>query len=435
MFSKYRSLFRSKFVRNVVLVATGTAGSQAITMAFAPFITRLYGPEAFGLLGAFMAILTIATPIAALTYPIAIVLPKSDDDAKGIAKLSARLAFFIAIILSVIIIVAGNQIAELLNVTEIAAFLLLIPLAMFFSALLQIMQQWLIRKNQFKVTARVAVSQSLILNSSKVGVGLLYSPIGAVLIVLATLGNALYAIQLWLGALKWADKDGRITETTSKHISLKKLAYQHRDFPYFRAPQVFLNAISQSFPTLLLVAVFNPAIAGFFTLSKTVLAAPASLIGNSVGNVFYPKISQIVNNDKNPTTLLVKATIGIFLIASFPFSIVLLFGPWLFELVFGPHWVDAGVFAQWMVVWLVVSVAARPTIAIIPIMKLQSFFLVYEVVFTILKLGVIMAGGIYYESPLIAVAGYSLVSAMFYILLFVVVFMILIRKKGKFKAV
>jgi len=45
----------SKFVRNVAIVATGTAGAQAITMAFSPINTRLYGPEAFGILGTFTA--------------------------------------------------------------------------------------------------------------------------------------------------------------------------------------------------------------------------------------------------------------------------------------------------------------------------------------------------------------------------------------------
>ena len=51
---KQRILAFSKrpFVRNVVTVASGTAASQAIVMAFSPLITRIYGPEAFGLQGA-----------------------------------------------------------------------------------------------------------------------------------------------------------------------------------------------------------------------------------------------------------------------------------------------------------------------------------------------------------------------------------------------
>ncbi|UCZ56541.1 hypothetical protein LGV61_12545 [Desulfurispirillum indicum] len=38
-------LYNSKFIRNVAIVASGTAAAQAITMAFAPIITRIYGPE------------------------------------------------------------------------------------------------------------------------------------------------------------------------------------------------------------------------------------------------------------------------------------------------------------------------------------------------------------------------------------------------------
>jgi len=41
--------WNSALVRNVALVGSGTAGAQAITMAFSPVITRIYGPEAFGL--------------------------------------------------------------------------------------------------------------------------------------------------------------------------------------------------------------------------------------------------------------------------------------------------------------------------------------------------------------------------------------------------
>lgn len=206
---KIKNLTQSKFIRSVVLVAGGAAGAQAITMAFAPIITRMYGPESFGLLGTFMATLGVVTPVAALAYPIAIVLPKSDDDAKGLAKLSVRIALVIALAFSLVLLVAGDQIAAVLGMQAIASFMLLIPLALFFSALQQIMQQWLIRKKQFKVMARIAVSQSFILNGSKIGVGW-FLPIGPVLIVLARLGNMHYAAQLWFGAKKWADSAGRI---------------------------------------------------------------------------------------------------------------------------------------------------------------------------------------------------------------------------------
>lgn len=414
-----KQLTKSKFVRNVVLVASGTAGAQAITMALSPIITRLYGPEAFGLLGTFMATLGVVTPIAALAYPIAIVLPKSDDDAKGLAKLSFRIALVIALAFSFILLIAGNQIATVLGMQAIAGFMLLIPLAMFFSALQQIMQQWLIRKKQFKVTARIAVSQSLILNSSKIGVGWFW-PIGSALIVLATMGNMLYAAQLWFGAKKWAERDDQIHKQSSS-VSLKIVAYKYRDFALYRTPQVLVNAVSQSLPILMLASFFGPATAGFFTLGKSVLSAPASLIGSSIGNVFYPKIAEVVNKGGAPVSLLNKATLVTFLVGVIPFGIIIVFGVPIFKVFFGSDWHVAGQYAQWMALWVLISLTARPLIAIIPVVKLQGIFLIYEIVFLGLKVLVLGIAGYSYKSALLAVALYSIVTAVSYVVLYIFV--------------
>src|SRR5690606_33706852 len=84
----------------------------------------------------------------------------------------------------------------------------------------------------------------------------------------------------------------KITDTSIKDngkvITLRKVAYEYRDFPLYRAPQAVLNAASQSLPILMLTSFFSPSIAGFYTLTRTVLALPATLLGSSVQSVFYP---------------------------------------------------------------------------------------------------------------------------------------------------
>lgn len=199
MLIRVKQFSQSKFVRNVAVVATGTAGAQAIAMAFAPVITRLYGPEAFGLLGTFLAVLGVVTPIAALTYPIAIVLQKSDADAKNIAKISALLATMVAAISAVLFLAVGDIIADKFGFGAISGFILLIPVAILLSAFQQIFTQSLIRKRQFKITARVAILQAIIMNSSKVGVGLIH-PVGVALITLSVLGQAIHTMLLWVGS-------------------------------------------------------------------------------------------------------------------------------------------------------------------------------------------------------------------------------------------
>lgn len=254
--------YKSKFVRNVAVVASGTAGAQAITMAFSPIITRLYGPEAFGLLGTFMAIVAVITPVAALSYPIAIVLPKEDADARGIAKLSAFLAVGIALILVLILWLAGDWLADLLRVQEIRSFLWLIPLVVVCSAFMQIVQQWLIRKKQFRITARAAVFNALAINVLKSGFGLV-RPVAAVLIGLTAVGNGIHAGLLAFGAKKYEREYRNQEKTPPRPVALRAVAKEHYDFPLYRAPQVFINALSQSLPVLMLAAFFGPASAGF----------------------------------------------------------------------------------------------------------------------------------------------------------------------------
>lgn len=410
-----------------MLVATGTAGAQILTMAFAPIITRMYGPEAFGLLGTFMAILGVVTPIAALAYPIAIVLPKSDDDAKGIAKLSLRIALFMALILSVILLFAGDKIAALLGMQAIAAFMLLIPLAMLFSAFQQIMQQWLIRKKQFKVTARIAVSQSLILNSSKVGLGWFW-PVGSVLIILATIGNALYAVQLWFGAKKWADKDGLINEAAESEVDLKTLAYKYRDFPYYRAPQTFINALSQSLPVLMLASFFGPASAGFYAIGRTVLGMPSMLVGKAVADVFYPTIAEIANRGEDLHRPLFKATLALAVVGIIPYGVVFLFGPLLFSFVFGEEWRVAGEYARWLSAWSYFGFMNRPSVAALAVLNMQRFFLVYEVVSLILRAASLYIGFAILNNDLQAVILFSISGV---ILNLALIFITLLKGKAK----
>lgn len=363
-----------------------------------------------------MAILGVLTPIAALTYPIAIVLPKSDADAKGIAKLSATLALVIAAITAVVLLAAGGWIAQTLSLQAIAGFLLLIPIAMLFSAFQQILTQWLIRKKQFRITAQVAVIQALVINSSKAGVGW-FHPVGAALIIIAVIGQAFHAALLWSGIRSRTTahpQDDKSTGTT------RELAKRHCDFPLYRAPQVTLNALTQSLPVLVLAGFFGPAAAGFFALTRSVLAAPAGLVGQSVGNVFYPKAVELYGNPVEFQRVLLKATFFLIILGLLVFSPVLIAGPRFFSIVFGSEWEEAGKFARWVAIWMVFSLAGRPVISAIPVMGLQRAFLVFEIIFLPLKLFSLYVG-VYFDGAPITVALYSVTSSVFYIFLFLLV--------------
>jgi len=71
----------SAFGVDVLTLVTGTTIAQIITVLASPVITRLYGPETFGILALFTSITSIIAVIACMRYELAIMLPESDGEA------------------------------------------------------------------------------------------------------------------------------------------------------------------------------------------------------------------------------------------------------------------------------------------------------------------------------------------------------------------
>lgn len=403
---------QSVFVRNVMMIVTGTAGAQIIAMAFMPFITRIYGPEAFGLLGTFISVATILMPMAALTYPIAIVLPKHDADAMKLAKLSALIALATSSIAAFILYVFGEEIASLLQAENLILYLMFIPLAMLFSGLHQIAEQWAIRLQLYKLSALVALFQSAIVNAAKIGIGL-FSPVALVLISIQVFASALHGGLLFWGISKI--KRGGTSEGDA--LTIKKAASKYKDFAIYRAPQVTMNAASVSLPVLMLVFYFGPAFAGFYTLAKTIVGIPSLLLGKAVGDVLYPRISEAANKNEPLYPVVKKATLLLSLVGSIPFLIVIFFGPWLFAIVFGEEWRSAGSYARWLAGWMYITLLSTPAIKALPVLSAQRFHLIHTIVVIFIRVLALFAGYQIFSSDLISVALYSLAGGILNLML------------------
>lgn len=392
------------------VVASGTAGAQAIAMALTPFITRIYGPEAFGLLGTFTAVISVLTPMTALTYPIAIVLPKKDVDAFNLIKLSLVIATCTSSLVLFVIAFWGQALSTYFHADQFAKYLWFIPIAMLFSACNNALSQWIIRKELFKLTAKIAIIQSFTNNLTKIGAGLIY-PFGGTLILIQTTAQAVSSSLLFIAAKSTFPEDEKF-KGKNENKSLRQLAYQYRDFAVFRAPEVTIDAASQSLPVLMLASFFGPASAGFYTLARSIMGIPSSLIGNSIGNVLYPRLSETANNKKPIYPLIKKATLLIASIGSLPFLLVIFFGPWLFAFIFGDEWVNAGQYARWLAIWLFFSFANIPAVKAIPIINAQGFQLIFTSVTIALRLAAIALAYIIYKTEESAIIAFSLVGVL-----------------------
>ena len=425
MRQKIHNLTKRPFLRNVITVASGTAAAQAIGMAFAPFVTRLYGPEVFGLQGLFMSVVGLLSTIAALSYPTAIVLPKSDADALGLARLSIYIGLVMALITTIALAFFGNDLFRLLNAEAIAAYVFLIPVAMFITVLGGVLSQWLIRKKEFSLTAKFAVFTALILNSVKTGMGVVH-PTATVLIGTNIIGAMVGTALTYLGWRRTLRAQQEPVQVITQQTPLGHLAIRHRDFPLLRTPQNLINAVSQSLPVLLLASYFDASAAGQYTIAILVLGTPAALIGGSVMSVFYPRINEALHNGENARALILKTTVGMATLGCLPFLIVTIAGPDIFQFVFGKAWRSAGVYAQWLSVWIFLQYINKPAVSAVPALGLQGGLLIYEVFSTGTKVLALWIGFHLYSDPIIAVALFSIFGSVAYIWLILWV----IRKAG-----
>lgn len=408
MISKIKNIFKKKFVRNVLIVASGAVGAQGLSLLLSPIITRLYGPEAFGVLGTFTALTKIVIPIAALTYPVAIILPKSDNNAKKIIKLSFIITVFMSFLSLVFLLFFKESLLSIFNLNDINNLVLLMPLVIFFAGFMQITVQWVIRTNQFLLNAKSEFYHSIIANFSKVGIGF-FLPLASVLVVIQTFTQGIRAF-LILYFLRKNKNTSFNNYNNEKELTMKETAKNHYDFPLYRAPEELLSTLSQNLPVLLLSSFFGPASAGFYTIGRTVLSMPSRLIGKAIGDVFYPRIAEAKHKGEDLNKLIKKATLTLAGLGIIPYGLIILFGPFLFSFVFGDEWIRAGEYARWIALFSFSTYLNQPAVKSLPVLSAQRFHLFFTIFRSTSRTIALVVGLVTFNSDIVAVALFGIVS-------------------------
>jgi len=409
MKNKVKTLLHNNFIRNIIVLSSGTAFSQLINMLFSPIITRLYGPSAYGIMGTFAAIVSIITPIAALAYPISIVLPKKNKESYSLIHISVLVTILMTLIASVLLLLFSSEIIVVFNLGTVSPFLYLIPLVIASAGFLQTIEQFLIREKKFGVSAKATLTQSIITNGGKLVIGQFY-PFASVLVFFTSFRQGMKAILMVIYSSPRNYIKNIVTSVDKKLI--KRMAYKYKDFPLYRSSEMFLNSVSGNLPILLLTSFFGPASAGFYSIGRTVLGIPSQLIGKSVGDVIYPQISETANDRKKIYPLVKNATFLLALMGIIPFGTIIALGPWLFSLVFGNDWLIAGEYARWMAVWTYFAFINIPSVKSLPVLSAQRFQLIYTIIMLLVRVTVLVVGFYLFNSDIIAIALFSISGAL-----------------------
>jgi len=362
-----RLKLKSEFSRNVLTLMTGTTIAQAIPIAISPILTRIYTPEDFGVLALFVAIVSVFGSIASGRYELAIMLPEKDEDAINVFALGLIITTIISLILLLVILLFNEYLIELLGNREIGVWLYFIPITVFFIGLFNILSYFNNRKKQYKDIAMATIIKSIILAVVQLTIGFLKQGASGLIG-----GQILSNIFANMRLLKNIIKDKNLILRISK-VKIVALGKRYRNFPLISLPSNFINVLNQNLVNMLISTVYNIKTLGFYSLVQRVLGVPSSLIGSSIGQVFFQQATKERQESGYAIKTFISTVIRLLIIAIPLYSMLFLIVENLFLFVFGEKWQIAGEYAKTLVPLFFIRFISSPVSVINTVFEKQLY--------------------------------------------------------------
>jgi O-antigen/teichoic acid export membrane protein len=374
------------FWKNVGIMAGGTAASQAIVILATPLLTRIYSTESYGILQIYQSLLIFFIVIASWKYEFAIILPEDDGDSFHLLVLSLCLVCLMSILTLLLFWFISSNFPAVLKFDALRQYLWLIPLTILGAGGYQALNYWTVREKNYTLVSKTRITQSISQILTQFIVGLLCRgcPLGLLLGDLfgRTSGSISLALSVWR-------KRGDMIRNI-RIDQLIKVANRYRRFPLISTGSTLINTAGFAFPSLLLGHYYGFHVVGCFALVERVMNAPATLIGQSVSQVYSREAAAIVSSGTNDLlALYLKTSKKLLLIGFFPFIIIIVGGPQIFSFVFGESWRQAGEYARILAVMHYVSFVIWPQIPTLNILEKQGWQLEWDLVRLTLTIGAI----------------------------------------------
>lgn len=400
---------KSEFSKNVLTLMTGTTIAQAIPIAISPILTRLYTPEDFGVVALFVAITTIVGSLSTGSYELAIILPKKDEEAINIFALGLIITLSLSFLLLIIVSVFNEYLTQLLGNKEIGFWLYFIPLTVFFTGLFNVLKYFNTRQKNYKDISNVTIVKSTILATLQLSIGLIKQ--GATGLISAQIISNMFAN---MKLLKNILKDKKLISKVSK-VKIIAVAKKYKKFPKFSLPSTILNVFSYQILTILLGVFFNTAVVGYYFLANKLIRMPIGVIGGSIGQVFYQELTMVKNDKKAVQALTLKTLKKLFLIGIIPFSIIMIFGDYIFLVAFGEKWVIAGEYAQMLALWMMLIFLFSPLSNLCFIFGKQKETFYFNLMTLSANIIIIIIGATIFNSASSTIALLGVVGILFWI--------------------
>ena len=355
-----------------------------------------------------MSLVFVLVSVVTLQYDQALMLPKNTEEGAVLFWTSLLSVCLLSGISLLCCIIFCKQILSIFQVKELSGWIFFVPMSIFLQGVYATLTSWSTRQKKFIRTSVSQVARSASMSGVQLASGILKTGPGGLV------GGSMTGDLTATLVLGWQIRHAE-WQILIRSLSWKKVecaAKQYRDFSFFSSASSFLNAISMNIPIFLLAKFFGPAVAGFYAVAVRVIQAPMNFVLTSLRQVFFQKASELYHQGGDTYALFKKTTVGLLAIGVIPAMLIAAFGPKIFAFVLGDKWFVAGVYARWLILWLLFVFANVPAFLFSQIYRKQKSLLIQNIVLLFFRILAITVGGLR-SSPLLAIALYGMVGIFF----------------------
>jgi len=336
----FNSIFSNPLWKGALILGTGSILTQIINFLGIIFITRLYSPSDFGLLGIFSAIISVFITFTSFGYELAIPVPKDSETAAHLLVLSILLVCLSSLVFFILLILFGSYFVTIFNLQIIAPFFGLLLISCLSSGIYQVLNYWAIRKQDYISITYTQINQSLSGNLCKIFFGII--GIGSLGLLLGQVISYIAGIGTFIKKIRLSDRNSIRSISFS---GLKYAAREYRNFPIFSAPAALVLTLSLQFPIFFISIFYGIKEVGWYSLANQMLSLPIYLIGLSISQAYYGEAAVRMHNNPFELKAIYLNLVKILTLISIPvIGIIALLAPFIFPIIFGVAWFGAGVY-------------------------------------------------------------------------------------------
>jgi len=384
----WRRIFAKRefsFFGNASILASGSAIASLISLAAEPIASRLFPPEVFGIVYAFISLTAIVGMIMCFRYEQAIVLPDNHSDAAGLLKLSFLL--LLGWIIVFYIFIWTSNMVQWLGWGSIRHVVWLLPILSGLLACWFILMSWFTRKKKF---IHISISSVLVQIPQVFFIiigGYLGFNTAINLINFRIVGILIPPLFL---LIFFMIHDSWIFKIRHRASDLLQLAKRYKKFPLYEFWSILMSVVAFNAPILLFPVLFDAGSAGHFSKGVYMLYVIPIMIGNSFSQVLFQQMAEHKNKGQSSEPILRMTLKSVILIGTVPLILVSIAGPEIFSVLLGSRWEIAGQYSQYLTIWLFFLLLSTSTQSAYMVFEKQEIAMLLNFLAVVIRLGVLI---------------------------------------------